>query len=383
VRLIKKKVILVLIVFLIILGFDYSSKAENISELQAQKEQITQDLQSATQSLEEVKLELTDALESISKIEAQIVEGETKLQETTTQIEELEKEIKKIQEELILVQKDYNKQKNALEKRLVAVYKSGSTTYLDVLLNSKSITDFISRYHWIGEIAEYDNRLLKTIEREKQRIVEIKVQVDEKNQNLKIIQENQEKTLIALENSKTIKNSYLNLLTEEEQAIQTKIEEYQVQMNNLDSQILFLTLGDLGLDYVGGEFMWPSPGYTTITSPFGTRFHPVLHVYRTHYGIDIGSPMGAHIVAANSGVVTTASYLSAYGKSVIIDHGGGVSTIYAHGSELLVNVGEEVNKGDLIMKAGSTGLSTGPHLHFGISVNGKYVDPMPYLTGTN
>ena len=372
-----------LIVFFIILGIYNISKAENVSDLQAQKAQITQELQSAVQSLEDVKLELTDALESINKIEAQIVDGENKLSETTSQIEELQKEIKETQIILEQTEKNYNKQKDMCEKRIVALYEMGETTYLDVLLKSKSITDFISNYYLISEIAQHDNELLETIKRQKNKIEEIKKQVTEKNESLKIIKEGQEKTLIALENSRTIKNSYLNLLTEEEQAIQTKINDYQVQMNNLDAQILFLTIGDLGLDYVGGEFMWPSPGYTTITSPFGTRFHPILHVYRTHYGIDIGSPMGAPIVASNSGIVTTASYLSAYGMSVIIDHGGGVSTIYAHGSEILVNVGEEVNKGDLIMKAGSTGLSTGPHLHFGISVNGKYVDPMPYIMGSN
>lgn len=379
----KKKFIMVLIVVLLICTAYSTINAENLSDLQAQKEQIKNELSSANENLEGLQVELTEALEEVSKVEAQIAEGETELEETTAKLEELEKEIKQIQEKLNVIETDYEKQKDMFEKRIVALYEMGETTYLDVLLSSKSITDFISNYYLIGEVAQYDSELLDTIEREKNKIEQIKEQITQKNNDLKLAKTNQEKTLIALENAKTIKNSYVNNLTQEEQEIKTKIDEYQSQLNSLDSKILILTTGEIGEDYVGGEFLWPAPGYKTITSPFGTRFHPILHVYRTHYGIDIGAPKGAYVVAANSGVVTTASYLSSYGNAVIIDHGGGVSTVYAHGSEILTTVGTKVNKGDIIMKVGSTGLSTGPHLHFGVTVNGKYVNPMPYLTGTN
>lgn len=379
----KKKFIMVLIVVLLICTAYSTINAENLSDLQAQKEQIKNELSSANENLEGLQVELTEALEEVSKIEAQIADGEAELEETTAKLEELEKEIKQIQEKLNVIETDYEKQKDMFEKRIVALYEMGETTYLDVLLSSKSITDFISNYYLIGEVAQYDSELLDTIEREKNKIEQIKEQITQKNDDLKLAKTNQEKTLIALENAKTIKNSYVNNLTQEEQAIKTKIDEYQSQLNSLDSKILILTTGEIGEDYVGGEFLWPAPGYKTITSPFGTRFHPILHIYRTHYGIDIGAPKGAYVVAANSGVVTTASYLSSYGNAVIIDHGGGVSTVYAHGSEILTTVGTKVNKGDIIMKVGSTGLSTGPHLHFGVTVNGKYVNPMPYLTGTN
>ena len=379
----KKKFIMALIVVLLICTAYSTINAENLSDLQAQKEQIKNELSGANENLEGLQVELTEALEEVSKVEVQIAEGEAELEETTAKLEELEKEIKQIQEKLTVIETDYEKQKDMFEKRIVALYEMGETTYLDVLLSSKSITDFISNYYLIGEVAQYDSELLDTIEREKDKIEQIKEQITQKNNDLKLAKTNQEKTLIALENAKTIKNSYVNNLTQEEQEIKTKIDEYQSQLNSLDSKILILTTGEIGEDYVGGEFLWPAPGYKTITSPFGTRFHPILHVYRTHYGIDIGAPKGAYVVAANSGVVTTASYLSSYGNAVIIDHGGGVSTVYAHGSEILTTVGTKVNKGDIIMKVGSTGLSTGPHLHFGVTVNGKYVNPMPYLTGTN
>ena len=151
----------------------------------------------------------------------------------------------------------------------------------------------------------------------------------------------------------------------------------------MDSQILYLTVGSIGQDYVGGEFEWPTPGYRTITSAFGMRIHPILKTARFHNGTDIGAPYGAYVIAVNSGIVTTSSYLSAYGNTIIIDHGGGVCTLYAHASELIANVGDKVERGQIIMKVGSTGLSTGPHLHFGVAINGTYVDPMPYLMGIN
>ena len=257
------------------------------------------------------------------------------------------------------------------------------SNYLDVLLNSKSITSFISNYYLIGEIAQYDNDLLDSIGREKKLLEEINNQINEKKESLKTAQNSQEKALIALANVKAIKNSYINSLTEEELALKNRIDDYENELNSLDSQILFLTVGEISEDYIGGEFLWPTPGYTTITSPFGMRFHPILKVYRMHNGVDIGAPTGASVVAANSGVVTTSSWLSICGNAIIIDHGGGVCTLYAHASELIAQVGDHVERGDIIMKVGSTGLSTGPHLHFGISINGQYVDPMPYLTGKN
>lgn len=379
----KKKMIAIISIMILLLGFFKVCYAESLSELQAKKNEIKESLSKSNEELENIKVELTENLEAISKLDLQIEEGESKLSETNSQLEELKKEVDEIAQRLKQVEKNYMQQKTMCEKRLVALYEMGETSYLDVLLNSKNISEFISNYYLIGEIAEYDKDLLDTIEREKNLVKSIKDELAVKQENLKSIQASQEKTVIALENARTIKNSYANSLSEEEKELQTKIKEYENQISSLDSQILYLTVGESSSDYIGGQFLWPTPGYTTITSPFGTRFHPILHVYRTHNGVDIGAPTGANVVAVNSGVVTTSSYLGSYGNAVIIDHGGGVSTIYAHGSQLIAKVGDRVERGQVVMKVGSTGLSTGPHLHFGVTVNGKYVDPMPYLRGTN
>lgn len=126
---------------------------------------------------------------------------------------------------------------------------------------------------------------------------------------------------------------------------------------------------------------WPIPGYTRITSKYGMRTHPITGVYKLHTGVDVSAPMGANFVAANDGIVTKAGYNGAYGNMVIIDHGGGVSTLYAHGSEIMVQVGDTVKRGEtVVLKVGSTGYSTGPHAHFEVRLNGVVTDPLPYIT---
>ena len=379
----KRKTIAIIIIMLLTLGLSNTCYAENLSELKENKEQITNELNKVNEELEDLQIKLTDNLTAIAQIEAQIENSESEIEKTNAEIDTLKQELAKVKERFDQVKKAYEKQKNICERRLVALYEMGDTTYLDVLLNSKSISDFISNYYIIGEIAQYDKELLETIEREKKLLEDINEQMNQKQNDLQNVQLAQERTLIALENAKTIKDSYTNNLTEEEKALQEKIDDYESTLDKIDSQILFLTVGDVGKEYVGGEFLWPTPGYYTITSPFGMRFHPILKIYRMHSGMDIGAPMGADVVAANSGVVTASSYLSAAGNAIIIDHGGGVCTLYGHASELIAQVGDHVERGDVIMKIGSTGLSTGPHLHFGISINGQYVDPYPYLKGNN
>ena len=379
----KKIYLIVFIIIILTTIITNISYAENIEELQNEKQQIKDELSKANEELEHMQIELTDNLTAISKIDLQIQEKDGEWQKTNEELEKIKQEINVIKEKLNRLEKSYNKQKDMCEKRLVALYEMGKTTYLDVLLNSKNITEFISNYYLIGEIAEYDNDLLDTIQREKNSIETISKDLNTKNEELNSIKASEEKTLVALENARTIRNSYVNSLSEDEKKLKEQADECQNKLNLIDSQILFLTVGEIDSDYVGGEFLWPTPGYKTITSYFGTRLHPILKTYRIHYGIDIGAPNGAYVVAANSGVVTTSSYLSASGNAIIIDHGGGVSTLYAHASELIAQVGDKVEKGDVIMKVGSTGLSTGPHLHFGISINGKYVDPLPYLKASN
>ena len=182
-----------------------------------------------------------------------------------------------------------------------------------------------------------------------------------------------------LANTKTMRQYYISKLSTEEQELQAKIDEYNSQVSAIESEIKLMVLNSISPDYIGGAMIWPIPGYTTITSEYGMRVHPITGAYKLHTGTDIGAPMGANFVAAAKGVVVKAEMTPAYGNMVIIDHGGGVQTLYAHGSEIVVQVGQEVEAGTPVLKVGSTGYSTGPHAHFEIRINGQTVNPMEYL----
>lgn len=270
-----------------------------------------------------------------------------------------------------------------LEKRLVYAYKSGKTRYLDVLLSSTDIMDFISKYHFVSEMIKYDESLLKNIEIQKNKMEEVNLELETTKQELKTYKDEQKKITISIENSKVIRTSYVNKLTKEELKIKEELDMYQEELDLVELEILMAAMEGTDSEFVGGTFAWPSPGYYTITSTYGMRLHPVIKVYRNHSGLDIGAPMGSYVIAANDGIVTKSTYSYSYGNMIMIDHGGGVSTLYAHGSELLVQVGDVVKRGDVIMKSGSTGWSTGPHLHFEIRINGTTIDPYPYITSND
>lgn len=354
--------------------------AENLEDLQNKKNELQEQISESNEQIEEIQIELTENLEQLNNLNEKICTYENEINLLEEELEGIQSELEIIAQKLTIVEENYNLQQLAFQSRMVAIYEAGDIVYLDVLLNSKSISEFISNYFLIGEIAKYDNTLLENIQNQKKQIESIKVLLEEKQEDIEVVKKDKEKATIALENSKIIKNSYISKLTEEEKIIQDKIEQAQEELNNIESQILALTTGNIGEDYVGGEFAWPAPGYTTITSPFGMRIHPVLKIYRLHTGTDIATPTGAPIVAANDGVVIKSMYTTGYGNLIMIDHGGGVSTVYAHGSEIIAQTGQTVKRGDIIMKAGSTGWSTGPHLHFEIRINGEYIDPLPHIT---
>ena len=260
------------------------------------------------------------------------------------------------------------------------MYEAGETQYLDVFLQSRNISEFLSNYFLITEIASYDMDLLEEME-DKKRVIDTAMQkLQNSKEELDTALQTQLKTSKILENTKKLRENYVAKLSEEEKKIQAQIDDYTTQVNALNAEILQLALQGIDTQYIGGVLAWPVPGYTRISSNYGMRYHPILHVNKLHTGVDIAAPMGANFVAANDGIVTKAGYNGAYGNMVIIVHGGGISTLYAHGSEILVQVGQTVKRNDPILKVGSTGYSTGPHAHFEVRINGVVTNPIEYIT---
>lgn len=353
---------------------------KTLDDLQLEKSELENQINASNEQIQFIESDLSATVAEISEINQKIIDKKLEIETLEVQEKDLLSYIEKAEKELERSNTRYEKQKNLLEKRLVAMYEMGETSYLDLMLNSKNITDFLSNYYLITEITAADTELVQTANAEKKYNSKLKDALDTKKAILTASKETREKNSIALENMAVIKNSKLAQLTEEEAELQRMVEEYQNQIAEIETEIRILALASVGEEYVGGTMAWPVPGYTRITSPFGMRTHPITGVYKLHSGVDIGAPLGVNFIAANDGLVTYAGWNAAYGNMVIVDHGGGITTLYAHGSEILVAVGDTILQGTPVLKVGSTGYSTGPHAHFEVRIAGEYVQPLDYIT---
>ena len=358
-------------------------KTYTLDELQSEKVETQNQINESNAQIGLINEQLTELMVEVETLGLKINEKQQEIMAFEVQEMQLMSYIEKTEEELLIASEKYEKQKKLLEDRLVVMYESGKTTYLDVLLRSESLTKFLSNYFLIEEITQTDSELLNQMLIQKTSIEETKADLSYKKAELSAARESREKTAIALSNMNIIKNSYMNQLSAKELEIHQEIEEYQNRINEIEKEIMLLATQSIGEDYVGGIMAWPVPGYTYITSQFGMRVHPVTGIFKLHTGTDIRAPIGANFIAANDGVVVKAGWNNAYGNMVMINHGGGVMTLYAHGSQICVELGQEVKRGDIVLKVGSTGYSTGPHAHFEVRINGKYVNPLDYITSYN
>lgn len=379
-----KKIVSILILFVILMNFVLISNAAQSSDLQNKKDNIQKQINDSKNELKEVDNELSENLNQLKKIDESIQESEQKLQEMSVKISKLEEEIKINEEEVERLTKKYNEQNKLLDESIIAMYETDDSTYLNVLFNSKSFSDIISTYYLLSELEAYDIQLLETVENERKTIEQKNNEIKHSKEELEQEKINEQKTKIALSNTRTVRQNYISKLNDEEKSIQSKIDEYNKEIESIEAEIKALAkksaASSTTVNYSGGSMLWPVPGYRTITSYYGMRVHPITGVYKLHSGIDVGAPTGANFIAAASGTVVKAAYTSGYGNMVLIDHGGGLQTLYAHGSAILVSSGQKVNAGDAILKVGSTGYSTGPHAHFEVRVNGNTVNPLNYVS---
>lgn len=376
-----KKTISILIALIIFLSCFYSVVLSNTDSLNEQKNQVQEEKQKAESELEYVQGEISTSLIRVQELDDSITGAENEIKNLENELEVLQKQVQTTEEELAKKQGKYDENKEMLEKRLAAMYEAGEMTYAQVLFKSTSIIEFISNYYYLQEIAKSDIELLNKIKEEKEKLELAQKQLTEQKANLKLLKAKQEQTYIAMKNNKTIQQSYIQQLSDDERQLQNKIAEYKAEEQRIQNLIDFASGMGYDGEFTGGLMAWPvAKSGTYITSDYGIREHPVQGIIKKHTGIDIGNAgYGTPIIAAADGVVSYADDLGGYGKCVIINHGNGISTLYGHGQAIHTQVGTEVKKGDLIMEVGSTGVSTGPHLHFEVRINGTNVDPKPYL----
>ena len=320
-------------------------------------------------------------LEKRKKIDSQISEVQKEIDAFQRQIDEKVAQINESEAKINQLTIDLQNQNAAYNERAKAMIKRGNVSYIEIILRSKSTEDLLTRVSVLKHVAKYDTKKLQEI---RDSMVEV-----EKLKNALLAEKAE---VVALKEEQDAKKAVLDGYRAESQAIinnlQKDINKYEAEYNAArkaeeaarQAAYRAQTSGNYSVptNFVGGQFAWPS-NTTLVTSPYGYRVHPVLGNQRFHSGIDIGAPYGSSIYAANSGTVIVSGYnTGGYGNYVVISHGGGYSTLYAHCSSLLVSSGQKVTKGQVIAKCGSTGMSTGPHIHFEIQLNGKTTNPMAY-----
>ncbi len=322
-----------------------SVNAESLSDLRKQ-------ISEKENALSEGKKEEESLTEKLGQLEEAIDENESKLSVLEDELEEAEKKV--------------DTQTENLNSRLRNMYKSGSVGFLDVLLDSGSFSEFLTNLDLVKMIYSSDKDVLDQLQTAHDEVEEKKEEVEDLKSELEksyaVVEE--EKQNIAASNEETEK----------------MLDELKAEADRLTATIIQQGSSSSDSQYTGGVMAWPTPSSGTITSPYGYRDHPISGSYSFHTGVDIGASSGSSIVAANNGTVISSGWNGGYGKCVIVDHGGGIVTLYAHCSSLYVGVGESVSRGETIAAVGSTGNSTGPHLHFEVRVNGSYVNPLPYIT---
>ena len=374
-----RKIISIILILVIISSLCICVYAQDLTGLQEQSSEITEALNETNNRLQAVQEELSTNMQQLQDLDNQIAQSQEELSTINTDIDKLMEQIKENEEKLAKTQKEYDNIQGLLDVRLIQMYEAPEFQFLQVLLEAKNVTDFLSTYYAMKELAEYDAELLDTVKKQKQDIETTKQILAQKKQQVITSKQTLAKKTQVLANTKTMREYYISKLSTEEQELQAKIDEYNNQVASIEAEIKLLALNSISEDYIGGAMIWPVPGYTSITSEYGMRVHPITGAYKLHTGVDIGAPLGANFVAAANGIVSKATFNAAYGNMVIIDHGGGVQTLYAHGSKILVQVGQTVEAGTPILKVGSTGYSTGPHAHFEIRIDGQTINPLDYL----
>jgi len=396
----KRKIFSIILCMMLAVSLVTYSYAATTSELNNQKNDLENKKEEAQENIKEVKEEISQTLVNIQELDISIEQKQDEITSLNREISSLEEDIKEKEANIEQKEKEYDETDALLRERLVAMYEAGETSYLDVLFTSDSIMDFISKYYFETEIAEYDTALMEKIEKERIAIENEKAKIEKDKlkieQNKKDIQDKQTELKV----KKAQRQTQVAALSQEEKDLQAEIEAVTKEIQAVENEILRIAAEEArknqsgsGHVYTGGALQWPCPVYSRISSYFGKRGSPLVGGSSYHKGIDIAAANGNTIVAAEAGsvikVVNGCSHNygkkrscgcgGGYGNYVMVSHGSGLVTIYAHCASISVSKGQNVSKGQKIATVGSTGASTGAHLHFGVALNGTYVDPMKYL----
>lgn len=366
-------------------------KEEEISKAKEEKKALQSGLTNVKELKKQLETSKANLTNYVAELDADLVTIQAKIDELKKLIAEKKEQItqktKELEEALAVQQAQYE----AMKSRIKFMYEKGDMLYMELVFSAESFGEMLNKADYIEMLSSYDRKMLdeyvayaeyvalckESLEEEKTVLDEAKATVEEEEASLNALISVKEQEIYNV--SSDIKNK--------EQAI----KEYEADIATQNETIKALEAAvaeerkrlaaEQGRKYDGGVFTWPAPSSSRISDDYGTRTHPILGIQQFHNGVDLAAPGGSPILAVYDGKVVAADYNSSMGNYIMIDHGDGLYTIYMHASALYVSKGTEVTKGQKIAAVGSTGRSTGNHLHFSVRLNGSYVNPWQYLRG--
>lgn len=376
----------------------YGASKKDVDSAKGKISSIEEEKKKTEQAIKELETLKADTETYVRKLDSQLETLNAEVNRLEGNIRDKEKTIEETAVKLDEAGKVEKKQYEAMKKRIKYMYEKGDSSYLDLLLQSKSMSELLNRAEYISKISEYDRNMLDQYAAVKDGIADDKAQLEKEKAELVVLQEqttskkNSVETLVNEKSAELKKvNSQIGTKTAQVEAYEKDIKAQEDKIKQIEAEIKrqeeearkkaeaagqkynTVSIGNI-------KFIWPCPSSSRITSGFGGRESPTEGASSNHQGIDIGAPTGSNIVAAADGTVTISTYSYSAGNYIMLNHGGGVSTVYMHCSQLLVSAGDTVKQGQVIAKVGSTGYSTGPHLHFGVRLNGSYVNPAKYVS---
>lgn len=396
------KSIIVFIIILIMVAYSNISMAANMSDLKNEKSNLQNKITSTEKKIDEIAKEKEDTLSQVQKLITQISDYQTEIEELNGKISTLQTKITENEKQIKEDEEEYAKEQKALDARLVAMYKTGETSYLDFLLSSATLVDFISSYYLVSEVADYDTKMLEQLEAHKQKIEKekneletnkkelsnSKITLESKQQGLKTMKKAKEEYAAELTGKEKELEEELSELAAHEQSINKKIIELQRQYDEEQARKRAASGGNSSggaSSYSGGGSSSYGFGYPVTNHHIGTGYGVAGRMWSSghHTGVDFPVPSGTPVYSVGDGQVVDTGYNRAYGNYVEVYHGNNIYSFYAHASSVIVSSGQYVTKGQQVMKSGATGNVSGPHLHFEIRTPGpRYancVNPMNYL----
>lgn len=374
----KKWLSMALSILLIFSSIGYAfGGSTDVRKSQEQLKKIQQELNNLKKEKRKKSSEQKAVVQKMDNIESNIQNLDSEITTLQGKISGAERSVSTSKNELALAEKRIQLKSEVLNARLRAMYKMGHIGYLDVLLGSTDFGDMMTRVDMLQKIYSQDTTLLKDMQKQRNQIAERKASMERYAKELRDLRTNLGVKQSALDQDLNQLEQAKVELSKDLKALEQKEDQLLEDSNKLTKLLASMKTTKA---YVGGRMAWPAPGNYRVTSPYGYRIHPVLGYKKLHTGVDIGGYRNAPIVAAQDGTVIVAEYYSSYGRTVMIDHGGGYVTVYAHNNSLIVSPGQKVKKGQKIANMGSTGTSTGNHCHFEVRLNGKITDPMPWIT---